>query len=92
MKISIRCDQCSNSDKIEDHVVKRLLREDHDYAYGDHVSDPRAFAMRFQSIRNWKYTGVPMGKSTVTMTCPNHRERPYEADEDPAVAYAAVTT
>lgn len=38
------------------------------YAYGDHVSDPRALVMRFLSMLGWRFVPGTLQK----MRCPDH--------------------
>lgn len=70
--VTICCGTCDQRVKVDIERAKRELKADREYGYGDHVSDPRAFAMRLLSNRGWRYGGGSgrIAKSTLTMTCP----------------------
>ena len=74
--ITVRCRNCLEQVKIDVAFARQQLRWKQRYAFGDHVSDSRAFVMRWlTTLHGWIYLGVPLGKTTITMLCLSCRER-----------------
>jgi hypothetical protein len=83
--ITVRCD-CGEQVKVDSSFAKAQLRWKGHYAYGDHVSDPKAFVMRWLVIlHRWSYTGGRIAKTTLTMMCPrcHAKHEPLILDADP---------
>ena len=85
--ITVKCD-CGEQVKIAVEHAKRQLRWKGLYGFGDHVSDPKAFVMRWLSVlHGWQYVGGRIAKSTLTMTCPKCRKKladeAVDLDDDP---------
>jgi hypothetical protein len=73
--ITVKCD-CGEQVKVDASYAKTQLRWKGLYGFGDHVSDPKAFVMRWlTAIHGWIYTGGRIAKTTLTMTCPKCREK-----------------
>jgi hypothetical protein len=73
--ITVLCD-CGERLKIDPAFTKQQLRWKGLFAYGQHVSDPKAFVMRWLvAVHGWIYTGGRIAKTTLTMTCPKCREK-----------------
>jgi hypothetical protein len=82
MLVKVIC-LCGESVRVEVDKVKNALRyREREYGFGDHVSDPRAFVMRYMGCKGWRWRGVPLGKSTITMECPRCRAQVMAMDED----------
>lgn len=67
-KFSIRCDLCAASAKVEVTAPKGI--------------DDRAMAMKALTEKGWRYRNGRIAKSTVTMTCPDHKEAPLVLEAD----------
>ena len=68
--IRVDCGYCAESVRIDPVHAKTQLKWKGLFGFGQHVSDPRAFVMRWlTACHGWMYTGGRMGKSTITMTC-----------------------
>lgn len=73
--IRVNC-ECGTSVKIDSTFAKTQLRWKGLYGFGDHVSDPKAFVMRWlTALHGWIYTGGRIAKTTLTMTCPKCRAK-----------------
>lgn len=73
--ITVVCD-CGERVKVTVENAKALLRREGRFAFGSHVSDPKAFVMRWMvTARGWIYGGGRIAKTTLTMTCPECRAR-----------------
>lgn len=82
MLITVKCDCGEIASKIDvDHAARQLRWSGH-FGYGQHVTDPRAFVMRWLKVRHgWIYVGGRLGKSTLTMVCRKCREaQPVDLD------------
>lgn len=77
----ITCSDCTASARVDTDRAIRTLRSQHRYGFGDHVSDPRAFAIRLMRLAAWCAVSR-LGKSTVTMRCRAHRDH-VSTDADP---------
>lgn len=74
--IRVDCDRCGESLKVDPAYAKTQLRWKGHYGFGDHVTDPKAFVMRWlTALHGWIYTGGRIGKTTITMTCPRCRSK-----------------
>lgn len=69
MMVRIVC-MCGRSLRFDTDRARAQLKHDRRYAYGDRVTDPRAFPMRLASIANWRYVGGDIGRSIIGMVCP----------------------
>jgi hypothetical protein len=69
MTVRIACD-CGASLRYEVDEAKLQLHTRREYAFGDHVLDPRAFPMRCASLMGWRFTGGRIGRSVIDMMCP----------------------
>jgi len=68
--IRVDCGYCGESLKIDAAHAKTQLKWKGLFGFGQHVSDPRAFVMRWlTAVHGWMYSGGGIGKSTITMTC-----------------------
>ena len=75
MMITVKC-ECSTSIKIDAEYAKQQLRWKGLFGFGQHISDPKAFVMRWlTAVHGWIYTGGRIAKTTLTMTCPKCREK-----------------
>lgn len=73
--VTVQC-ECSARVKVDVQFAKERLIVSGDFGFGRHVSDPRAFVMRFLTIHHgWLYVGGRLGKSTLTMACPTCRKK-----------------
>jgi hypothetical protein len=73
--VTVQC-ECRARVKVDVQYAKEQLIKSGDFAFGRHVSDPRAFVMRFLKIHyGWIGAGGRLGKSTLTMVCPKCREK-----------------
>lgn len=74
--IRVDCGRCGESVKVDPTFAKRQLHWNGLFGFGQHVTDPKAFVMRWlTAMHNWIYTGGRIGKTTVTMTCPRCRPK-----------------
>jgi hypothetical protein len=85
MLVTVRCD-CGENVKIESDHAARRLRWSGKFGYGQHVTDQRAFVMRWLTVEHhWIYVGGRLAKSTLTMLCPKCRLKlpglPVDPDE-----------
>jgi hypothetical protein len=68
--ITVNC-LCGERLKIDAAYAKTQLRWKGLFGFGQHVSDPKAFVMRWLvTVHGWSYTGGRIAKTTLTMTCP----------------------
>ena len=82
--ITVRC-ECGERLKLDVVWARQQLRWNRLYSFGDHVTDLRAFVMRWLAVRHdWLYVGGELGKTTVTMTCPKCRVKLARATVDPS--------
>ena len=73
--VTIRC-ACGEGLKVAVAAARLRLRAERLYGYGDHVTDARAFVMRWANLfHGWISAGGRLGKTTVTMRCPACRAR-----------------
>jgi len=73
--ITVLCD-CGERLKVDPAYAKTQLRWKGLFGYGQHVTDPKAFVMRWLvAVHGWVYTGGRIAKTTLTMTCPKCREK-----------------
>lgn len=73
--ITVLCD-CGTRIKIDATYARTQLRWSGNFGFGQHVSDPKAFVMRWLVVTHgWIYTGGRIAKTTLTMTCPKCREK-----------------
>ena len=76
MLVTVKCDCGEIASKIDVDHAARQLRWSGDYGFGQHVTDPRAFVMRWLKIRlGWIYVGGRLGKNTLTMVCGKCRNK-----------------
>ena len=74
--IRVDCVRCGESIKADPAYAKSQLRWKGLFGFGDHVTDPKAFVMRWlTAMHGWIYTGGRIGKTTITMTCPRCRAK-----------------
>lgn len=74
--IRVDCGYCGESVRTDATYVKMQLRGRGHYGFGNHVSDPKAFVMRWLTVMHgWIYTGGQIAKTTLTMTCPRCRPK-----------------
>jgi hypothetical protein len=79
--ITVLCD-CGERIKVDVAYAKSQLRWKGLFGFGQHVSDPKAFVMRWLvAVHGWGYTGGRIAKTTLTMTCPKCREQLSELPE-----------
>jgi hypothetical protein len=85
--IRVDCGHCANSVRIDPVHAKTQLKWKRVYGFGDHVTDPKAFVMRWlTACHGWIYSGGRIGKTVLTMTCPKCRatklpELPVDPDD-----------
>ena len=81
--ITVKCD-CGEQVKVDAEHAARQLRWKGLFGYGQHVSDPRAFVMRWlTAVHGWIYVGGRLAKTTLTMKCPKCRAKLPELPVDP---------
>lgn len=81
--ITVLCD-CGERLKVDPAYAKTQLRWKSLFGYGQHVTDPKAFVMRWLvAVHGWIYTGGRIAKTTLTMTCPKCREKLPDLPVDP---------
>jgi hypothetical protein len=71
----VDCGYCSNSVRISATYAQHELHANGAFGFGRHVTDPKAFVMRWLTLSGWLYSGGRIAKTTLTMTCPKCREK-----------------
>jgi hypothetical protein len=73
MIVRVVCTVCPSALRVPSDEAKRKLQALGRFAYGHHVQDERAFALRLVRLMGWGVM-IRLGTSTVSLRCPAHGE------------------
>lgn len=84
MIVRVNCTEltCTRSIKTDSLRANEVLRRYGMLGFWQHVSDERAFVIRATMMARWGYPCGEIGKSTISMPCPEHRGERLELEED----------
>lgn len=82
MIVRVVCPDCTGSVRVDTEMARRALKVRLAFGFGRHVTDERAFAMRLLTLDGWLYMGRDLGRSTVSMRCPDHDDEALRLEED----------
>ena len=82
MPVTVKCDRCTARLKLEAHRAAEYLVSRGEWRWGS--DDPRAVVMRALTLDGWVMAGGEIGKSTVTMRCPQCTGEPLVLEADPS--------